>query len=443
MGAFAFGHLPSVFVPAGPMPSGLPNDEKARVRQLYAAGEADRAALLDAEMKSYHAPGTCTFYGTANSNQMLMEIMGLHVPATAFAPPGTELRTALTRQAVSLALARAADVAAGKPAGLGEMVDARTFVNGIVGLHATGGSTNHLIHLVAMARAAGFIVTWEDFADLAAVTPLIARIYPNGSADVNQFHAVGGLGFVIRELIDAGLLFEDIGTVNGAGLSAYASEAVMDGSRLVWRAPPDASLDAAILRPLADPFQPTGGLALVTGNLGRAIVKTSAVAADRATITAPARVFTSQAAFQRAFKAGAFTQDVVVVLTGQGPKANGMPELHGLMPPLAVLQSRGLRVALLTDGRLSGASGKILSALHVTPEARDAGPISRLRDGDVVTIDAGAGVMSVALDEATLMAREPERPPTRQPKRAWSRTALRARPRQRSRADVGATRSGA
>ncbi len=407
IGAFAFGHLPSVFVPAGPMPSGLPNDEKARVRQLYAAGEADRAALLEAEMRSYHAPGTCTFYGTANSNQMLMEIMGLHVPATAFAPPGTALRDALTRQAARLALARAADVADARPAGLGEMIDARTFVNGIVGLHATGGSTNHLIHLVAMARAAGFIITWEDFAAVAAVTPLVARIYPNGSADVNQFHAAGGLGFVIRELIDAGLLFEAIGTVNGTGLSAYASEAVMQGDQLMWRAPPASSLDTAILRPVREPFQPTGGLALLTGNLGRAIVKTSAVAPEYRRITAPARVFHDQADVQRAFKAGSFTSDVVIVLTEQGPKANGMPELHGIMPPLAVLQSRGLKVALLTDGRLSGASGKILSALHVTPEALAGGPISRLRDGDLVTIDAEKGMMEAHVPLADLMAREP------------------------------------
>ncbi len=421
IGALSFGHLPAVFVPAGPMPSGLPNDEKARIRQLYAAGEADRTALLDAEMKSYHAPGTCTFYGTANSNQMLMEIMGLHVPATAFAPPGTALRDALTAHAVSLALARAKDVAEGKPFGLGEMLDARSFVNGIAGLHATGGSTNHLIHLVAMARAAGFIVTWEDFAELAAIVPLVARIYPNGPADVNQFHAAGGLGFVIRSLLDAGLLFEGIRTVNGSGLAAYAAEAVMAGDTLVWRAPPPASLDASIVRPapppapldasivrpVADPFQPTGGLALVTGNLGRAIVKTSALAEGRGTITAPARIFDGQEAFQAAFKAGAFTSDVVVVLRRQGPRANGMPELHGLMPPLAVLQSRGLRVALLTDGRLSGASGKILSALHLTPEAVADGPIARLRDGDLITIDAAAGVLSVALSDAELMARVP------------------------------------
>ena len=406
IGAFAFGHVPSIFVPAGPMPSGLPNDEKARIRQLYAAGQADRAALLDAEMKSYHAPGTCTFYGTANSNQMLMEVMGLHVPATAFAPPGTELRDALTVEAVRLALARARDLAAGEGGGLGEMVDARTFVNGIAGLHATGGSTNHLIHLVAMARSAGFLVTWEDFADVATVTPLIARIYPNGPADVNQFHAAGGLGFVIRELIDAGLLFADIRTVAGGGLEAYAAEAIHMSDRLAWRAPPPASLDPAIIRPVSDPFQPTGGLALVQGNLGRAIVKTSALAPERTSITAPARIFSSQEAFQRAFKAGEFTSDVVVVLVEQGPRANGMPELHGLMPPLAVLQSRGLKVALLTDGRLSGASGKILSALHVTPEAVAGGPIARLRDGDMITLDAEAGEMQVHLDAAALMARE-------------------------------------
>jgi phosphogluconate dehydratase len=402
IGALSFGHLPAVFVPAGPMPTGLANDEKVRVRQAYAAGEADRTALLDAEMKSYHAPGTCTFYGTANSNQMLMEIMGLHVPATAFAPPGTSLREALTRHAVKLVLDRAQEAI-----GLGEMVDARTFVNGIVGLHATGGSTNHLIHLVAMARAAGYRVTWEDFADLAEVTPLVCRIYPNGPADVNQFHAVGGLGLVIRTLIDAGLLFEDIRTVNGTGLNAYASEPVMEGEALNWRAPPTASLDRAIIRDAADPFQITGGLALMTGNLGRAIVKTSALPLDRIAITAPARVFDTQAAFLSAFKAGEFTSDVVVVLRNQGPMANGMPELHGLMPPLGVLQHRGLKVALVTDGRLSGASGKILSAIHVTPETKAQGPLARVLDGDVITLDAGQGTLSVDVDAAVFKARSP------------------------------------
>ncbi|MCZ8185696.1 MAG: phosphogluconate dehydratase [Beijerinckiaceae bacterium] len=403
IGALAFGHLPAVFVPAGPMPTGLSNDEKTRMRSAYANGEADRRALLDAEMKSYHAPGTCTFYGTANSNQMLMEIMGLHVPGAAFVPPGTPLREALTREAVRLALARIK----APDGGVGAMLGARSLVNAMAGLHATGGSTNHLLHLVAIAQAAGFIVTWEDFADLAHVVPLIARIYPNGQADVNQFQAAGGIGFVIRELLSAGLAFNDVGSVAGAGLAAYTREPVLDEGRLTWRDPPVTSLDPSILRPVADPFQGHGGLALLTGNLGKAIVKTSAVTGDRQAITAPARVFAEQAAIHDAFKAGTLTGDLVIVLRSQGPKANGMPELHGLMPILGILQERGQRVALLTDGRLSGASGKILSAIHVTPEAEAGGPIARIVDGDIITIDARRGRLDVHLDEATLGARQP------------------------------------
>lgn len=403
IGALAFGHLPAVFVPAGPMPTGISNDEKTRVRQAYANGEIGRDALLDAEMKSYHAPGTCTFYGTANSNQMLMEIMGLHVPGAAFVPPGTPLRDALTREAARLAIARA-----GMPeAGLGAMLDARSLVNAVAGLHATGGSTNHLLHLVAIARAAGFILTWEDFADLAAVVPLLARIYPNGPADVNQFQAAGGIGFVIRELLAAGLAFGDVGTVAGTSLVAYTREAVLDGGRLAWRDTPAQSLDPAIVRPVSDPFQPTGGLALIKGNLGKAIVKTSAVSEERQALTAPVRVFEDQASFHAAFKSGALAGDLVIVLRNQGPRANGMPELHGLMPPLGVMQARGQRVALLTDGRLSGASGKILSALHVTPEAEAGGAIARILDGDVVTIDARSGRLDLHLDEATLRSRRP------------------------------------
>jgi phosphogluconate dehydratase len=402
MGALAFGHLPMAFVPAGPMPTGLPNDEKTRVRQGYAAGELGRDALLEAEMKSYHAPGTCTFYGTANSNQMLMEFMGLHVPGSAFIPPGTNLREALTREAVRLVLARSA-----KSTGLGEWLDARSFINAIVGLHATGGSTNHLIHLVAMARAAGYLITWEDFAELAQVVPLLARIYPNGSADVNQFHAAGGLAFVMRELLDAGLLFEDVGTLQGGGLRAYAREPALQAGQLVWKDPPVQSPEPSILRTIADPFQPTGGIALVTGRLGRGVVKTSAVAADRHSITAPARVFEAPEDFLAAFKAGEFQHDSVIVVRNQGPKANGMPELHALMPALGVLQGRGLRVALLTDGRLSGASGKVLSALHVTPEALAGGPIARLRDGDPITIDSVTGALDIAVDEQEWEARLP------------------------------------
>lgn len=402
MGALAFGHLPMAFVPAGPMPTGLPNDEKTRVRQGYAAGELGRDALLEAEMKSYHAPGTCTFYGTANSNQMLMEFMGLHVPGSAFIPPGTNLREALTREAVRLVLARSAE-----GMGLGEWLDARSFINAIVGLHATGGSTNHLIHLVAMARAAGYLITWEDFAELAQVVPLLARIYPNGSADVNQFHAAGGLAFVMRELLDAGLLFEDVATLHGGGLRAYAREPALQAGQLVWKDPPVQSPEPSILRTIADPFQPTGGIALVKGRLGRGVVKTSAVAADRHSITAPARVFEAPEDFLTAFKAGEFQHDSVIVVRNQGPKANGMPELHALMPALGVLQGRGLRVALLTDGRLSGASGKVLSALHVTPEALAGGPIARLRDGDPITIDCVTGALDIAVDEQEWEARLP------------------------------------
>lgn len=397
IGALAFGHLPAVFVPAGPMPTGLSNDEKTRIRQAYADGKLDRAALLDSEMKSYHAPGTCTFYGTANSNQMLMEIMGLHVPGAAFVPPGTVLREALTREAVRLSL--------DSQTGIGERLSARTFVNAIAGLHATGGSTNHLIHLVAMAAAAGFIITWQDFADLAEAVPLIARIYPNGPADVNQFHAAGGIAFVVRELLAEGLLFDDVETAAGSSLSAYACEPFLQEGRLHWRAVPAESHDRSILRPVKDPFEQNGGLTVLSGNLGTAIVKTSAVAPQNRTLTAPARVFESQEAFHAAFKAGALTGDLVIVLRNQGPRANGMPELHGLMPPLSVMQAHGQRVALVTDGRLSGASGKILGALHVTPEARVDGPISRLRDGDVITVDAQGSRLSVDLAPEILAAR--------------------------------------
>jgi phosphogluconate dehydratase len=404
MGALSFGHVPIIFVPAGPMPTGLSNDEKTRVRQAYATGELGRDALLDAEMKSYHAPGTCTFYGTANSNQMLMEILGLHVPGTAFIAPGTPLREALTREAVRLVLDRASET---NPRGMGERLNEKSFVNAIIGLHATGGSTNLLIHLVAMARAAGYLITWEDFADLAAVTPLLARVYPNGAADVNQFHAAGGLPFVIQALLEAGLLFEDVETINGTGLSAYAKEPYLRDGALAWRDVPRISPEATILRGVENAFQPTGGIALLNGNLGRAIVKTSAVSNDKHVLTAPARVFDSQEAFQAAFKAGSLTLDCVIVVRGQGPMANGMPELHGLMPPLGVLQNKGLRVALLTDGRLSGASGKVLSALHLTPEAKDGGMIARLRDGDIITIDSTNGVLEAQVPPQVLADRAP------------------------------------
>ncbi len=403
IGALTFGHLPVVFVPAGPMTSGLPNDEKARVRQLYAQGKVDREAQLAAEMASYHGPGTCTFYGTANSNQMLMEVMGLHLPGTAFVNPGTPLREALTLEAGRQAARLAAAGAAMPP--LGEMIDARAIVNAIVGLLATGGSTNHTIHLVAIARAAGLVIDWQDFADLSAVVPLLARVYPNGKADVNHFHAAGGMGFLIRELLDAGLLHEDVPTVVGRGLRRYVQEPVLDGARLAWRDAPAASHDNDVLRPVRNPFQPDGGVRLLQGNLGRAVFKASAVKPEHRSVTAPARVFDSQGAMLAAFKAGELERDVVVVVRWQGPRANGMPELHQLTPSLAVLQDKGFRVALVTDGRMSGASGKVPAAIHVSPEALGGGPLARVRDGDVIRVDGNTGELVALVDPADWKAR--------------------------------------
>jgi len=408
MGALAFGHLPAVFIPAGPMTSGLPNGEKAQVRQLYAEGKVGREALLEAEMKSYHGPGTCTFYGTANTNQMLMEIMGLHLPGAAFVNPGTALRDAMTREAAKRALALTASGNAYTP--LGRMLDERAFVNGIVGLHATGGSTNHTIHLVAMARAAGIDLTWDDFADVAEVVPLLCRVYPNGKADVNHFHAAGGMGFLIRELLDAGLLHPDVSTVWGGGLRDYAAEpGLLPEGRVTWRTPAAESGAPDILRGASAPFQATGGLRVLDGALGRAVIKTSAVNREHHVIEAPARIFHSQEELQSAFKAGEMNGDVVAVVRFQGPKANGMPELHKLMPPLSVLKDRGHRVALVTDGRLSGASGKVPAAIHVTPEAVDGGGIARLRDGDMIRVDAEEGRLDVLVDPAEFAAREPAR----------------------------------
>ncbi|MDD2795628.1 phosphogluconate dehydratase [Acidocella sp.] len=393
IGALSFGHLPAVFIPAGPMTSGLPNDEKSRVRQLYAEGKVSREELLDAEAKSYHGPGTCTFYGTANTNQMMMEIMGLHLPGAAFINPNTPLRDALTTAATQRAMAITAAGNDYTPIGL--ILDERAFVNGIVGLHATGGSTNHTLHLVAMAAAAGITLTWDDFSDLAEITPLLARIYPNGSADVNHLHAAGGTGFVIRELLSAGLLHEDVRTVAGSGLGAYAAEPKLVDGQVAWFPAPDASGNANILRGVADPFQPTGGLRVLDGALGRAIIKTSAVKPERHIIEAPAKIFHSQEAVQAAFKAGELNQDTVVVVRFQGPKANGMPELHKLIPPLGVLQDKGYRVALVTDGRLSGASGKVPAAIHVTPEAADGGAIGKLRNGDMIRVDGTNGHLTI------------------------------------------------
>ena len=405
MAAATFGHIPAIFVPAGPMMSGLPNDEKARVRNLYAEGKATREELMAAEMASYHGPGTCTFYGTANTNQMLMEVMGLHLPGASFVNPGTPLREALTVQAVR----RAAEISAlgndYRPAG--EILDERAFVNGIVGLMATGGSTNLVLHLPAMARAAGVLLDLADFDDLSAAVPLMAKVYPNGLADVNHFHAAGGLQFLIGELLDAGLLHPDAKTVAGDGLESYRKEPKLDAGRLVWTAGPSASLNNKIVRPAADPFQPTGGLRQLSGNLGRGVIKVSAVAPERHVIEAPARIFHDQDAVKAAFKAGEFTTDTVVVVRFQGPQANGMPELHTLTPLLTVLQDRGLKMALVTDGRMSGASGKVPAAIHVSPEAACGGPLAKLQDGDVIRLDAVAGTLEVKAD---LSARAPAQP---------------------------------
>ena len=391
--AATFGHLPAVFLPAGPMTSGLPNDQKAKVRQKFASGEVGRDALMASEMASYHGPGTCTFYGTANTNQMLMEFMGLHLPGSSFVNPNTPLRDALTIEGARRALAISALGNQYTP--VGDVLDERAFVNGIVGLNATGGSTNLLIHLIAMARAAGVLLDWEDFADLSDATPLMARVYPNGLADVNHFHAAGGLGYMIGSLLDAGLLHDDTRTVAGDGLGRYTREPKLIAGDLVWTDGAGASLNDKILRPASDPFQPTGGVRRLAGNLGTGVMKVSAVAPERHVIEAPARVFHDQEAVKNAFKAGEFTGDTVVVVRFQGPKANGMPELHSLTPILAVLQDRGLRVALVTDGRMSGASGKVPSAIHVSPEALDGGPLARLRDGDLVRVDAVAGTLDV------------------------------------------------
>ncbi|MEM8631749.1 MAG: phosphogluconate dehydratase [Pseudomonadota bacterium] len=394
--AATFGYIPGLFLPAGPMTSGLPNDEKARVRQRFAAGEADRDELMAAEMASYHGPGTCTFYGTANSNQMLMEFMGLHLPGASFVNPGTPLRDALTEAGTERALSITALGNDYRP--VCDILDERAFVNGMVGLMATGGSTNLFIHLPAMARAAGVLLELDDFAEISKVVPLMAKVYPNGLADVNHFHAAGGLGYMIGELIDAGLLHGDAKTVAGDGLTRYAQEPKLKDGALTWEDGAGETLNDKVLRPASDPFQITGGLAQLRGNLGHGVMKVSAVAPERHIIEAPARVFHNQHAVKEAFKAGTLNGDAVVVVRFQGPKANGMPELHGLTPTLAVLQDRGHKVALVTDGRMSGASGKVPSAIHVCPEAADGGPIARVQDGDIVRVDAVAGTIEVLED---------------------------------------------
>ena len=397
MAAATFGHIPAVFVPAGPMTSGIANDEKSRIRNAFAEGRATREELMAAEMASYHGPGTCTFYGTANTNQMLMEVMGLHLPGASFVNPGTPLRDALTLAAIERAVAITALGNDFRPAG--EILDERAYVNGIVGLMATGGSTNLVLHLPAMARASGVILDLQDFADLSEAVPLMAKVYPNGLADVNHFHAAGGLQFLIGQLLDAGLLHPDAKTVAGDGLAHYRQEPMLDNGRLAWRDGPTASLNDKIVRPAATPFAAQGGLKQLTGNLGRGVIKVSAVAPERHVIEAPARIFHSQDAVKAAFKAGAFTTDTVVVVRFQGPQANGMPELHSLTPTLSVLQDRGLKVALVTDGRMSGASGKVPAAIHVSPEAAAGGPLARLRDGDIVRLDAVAGTLTALVPD--------------------------------------------
>jgi phosphogluconate dehydratase len=412
IGALHFGHLPCVFVPAGPMGSGLSNNDKAKVRERAAQGLVGRDELLAAESAAYHGAGTCTFYGTANSNQMLLEAMGLHVPGTAFVHPHAQLRAALTREAVGTVLGITRHGARFTP--IGRLVDERVIVNAMVALLATGGSTNHLIHWVAVARAAGIVIDWTDFADLSAAVPLLARVYPNGSADVNQFQAAGGPGFVLRELLDSGCLHPDVATVHEGGLRAYTAVPGLDAAGaegmaplLRWTALPTASGDASVVRGAAEPFSASGGLRLLQGNLGRSVIKTSSVPEDRHVIEAPALVFDSQEALQAAFKAGALERDFVAVVRFQGPHANGMPELHKLTPPLAVLQGKGFKVALVTDGRMSGASGKVPAAIHASPEALAGGPLARVRNGDMIRLDAITGTLDALVSADEWAARAP------------------------------------
>lgn len=404
IGALRFGHLPMIFVPGGPMPSGIPNKEKAEVRQLYAEGKATREQLLESEMKSYHSPGTCTFYGTANTNQVVMEIMGLHLPGSSFVNPYTPLRDALTAEAAQQVVRLTRQ--GGEYTPLCRIIDEKAIVNSVVALNATGGSTNHTLHIPAFARAAGIQLTWQDMADLSAVTPTLAKVYPNGQADVNHFHACGGVPFMVRTLLEAGLLHEDVYTVAGPGLSRYTQEPFLDGERLVWRQGPEQSLDRNILRGVPEAFSPEGGLRVLTGNLGNGVAKVSAVAPEHQVVEAPARVFETQVELAEAFKAGELERDFVAVVRFQGPKANGMPELHKLTPYLGILQDRGFKVALVTDGRMSGASGKVPAAIHVSPEAWDGGPLARVRDGDLIRVDGVTGHLQVLVDDIAWNARE-------------------------------------
>lgn len=402
IGALSFGHLPTVFVPAGPMTSGLPNSEKARVRQRYAEGKVGRAELLEAEAASYHSAGTCTFYGTANSNQLLMEVLGLHLPGSSFVNPGTPLRDALTAAAGR----RIVELTRADPTPIGEIVDEKAIVNACVALLASGGSTNHTMHLVAIARAAGIALTWDDLSDLSAVVPLISRMYPNGEADVNHFHAAGGIAFLVRTLLEAGLLHDDVRTVAGCGLSGYTREPVLRDDDLSWQEGPATSLDLDVLRPASAPFTPDGGLRLLSGPLGRAVIKTSAVKPKHRVVSAPAVVFDDQHDFLAAFSDGTLDgRDFVAVIRYQGPAANGMPELHKLVPALGVLQDRGQRVAVVTDGRMSGASGKVPAAIHVTPEAALGGPLARVVDGDPITVDADGGLLDLHVDHDAFVRR--------------------------------------
>nr|WP_199611997.1 phosphogluconate dehydratase [Flocculibacter collagenilyticus] len=403
LAALTFGHLPTVFIPAGPMPSGMPNKEKARIRQLFAQGKIGRDELLDAESKSYHSAGTCTFYGTANSNQLIVEVMGLHLPGASFVNPGTELRDALTKAAAKQ-VTRLTDLS-GNYMPIAHIVDEKSIVNGIVALLATGGSTNHTMHLVAIARAAGIIINWDDFNDLSAAVPLIARVYPNGHADINHFHAAGGMAYLIRELLHAGLLHDDVNTICGKGLARYTQEPYLEGGELVWKEGAAVSGDNEVLATVKAPFKSDGGTKLLKGNLGRAIIKTSALRPGKSVIQANAMVFESQHELQQAFEAGRLDRDVIAVVRYQGPKACGMPELHKLTPPLGVVQDKGYDVALVTDGRMSGASGKVPAAIHVTPEALDGGLIAKIKDGDLLRIDAESGELTLLVDEQELAKR--------------------------------------
>ncbi|HHW1603826.1 TPA: phosphogluconate dehydratase [Pseudomonas aeruginosa] len=409
IGSLRFGHLPTVFVPAGPMPTGISNKEKAAVRQLFAEGKATREELLASEMASYHAPGTCTFYGTANTNQLLVEVMGLHLPGASFVNPNTPLRDELTREAARQASRLTPEN--GNYVPMAEIVDEKAIVNSVVALLATGGSTNHTLHLLAIAQAAGIQLTWQDMSELSHVVPTLARIYPNGQADINHFQAAGGMSFLIRQLLDGGLLHEDVQTVAGPGLRRYTREPFLEDGRLVWREGPERSLDEAILRPLDKPFSAEGGLRLMEGNLGRGVMKVSAVAPEHEVVEAPVRIFHDQASLAAAFKAGELERDLVAVVRFQGPRANGMPELHKLTPFLGVLQDRGFKVALVTDGRMSGASGKVPAAIHVSPEAIAGGPLARLRDGDRVRVDGVNGELRVLVDDAEWQARSLEPAP--------------------------------